>query len=149
MGNGQLSALLDHLLERASFHVLHDEEVQPAFLPDGVDLNDVGVMKVRDRDRLVTEPVDHSVVEEKAGGHDLDRDFPRERDLVRQKDRRHASASELSADLEFSERRAPEPLDHVGPGGLRIVRLEGEGLVQAHGLDGHAALRTGRVTWKQ
>ena len=70
---------------------------------------------------VIASRLKRSIIHEQPGRHHLDRYFPVQRYLVSQEDGRHAPTAELPADLELAERGLPQPLDHLGPGRLRVV----------------------------
>ena len=135
----------DHLLQRCATHVAHDEEVQPLGVPHRIDRNDVGMVQLSDGDRLVPEAVDHALPQQQARRDQLDRHLAVERDLVGQEHGRHPASAELPPDLELPQRGAPQALDHLGPGGLRGVRVQRERIRWVDGIARLAAGRAGEI----
>ena len=87
----QLALSLKQLGARASPDVLHDDVVLAAVVAGVVDLHDVRVDELRDRERLATEPRDEAVVVGEVLSEDLHRDRPLEDRVRRAEDRRHST----------------------------------------------------------
>jgi hypothetical protein len=87
-------------------HVLHREEVLVAFLPDVVDLNDVGVVQLRGEARLVQEHLHERLILRLTRTNPFDHDVARETfDAGRagEQDFRHATARQMLDDLVAAE----------------------------------------------
>jgi hypothetical protein len=80
---------LEQLRARAAPHVLHDDVVAPAVDAGVIDLDDVGVDELRDRERLPAEAGDEALVVGEVLGEDLHRDGPLEDRVRRAEYRRH------------------------------------------------------------
>jgi hypothetical protein len=79
------------------------------------DLDDAGVLQLRDRAPLALESIDVRLVEGQPGAQDLERHGPPQLGVGRQVDDGHAAASDLALDLEAPESHT-RPEDH-GAGG--------------------------------
>ena len=56
----QYAMRAQHVLERLPLDELHHEEVQIFHLPHRMHRDDVGMLEIRDRDRLLPEAFDHA-----------------------------------------------------------------------------------------
>ena len=88
----------DELFERASLHVLHDDEVRAVRLTSVVDRDDVRMREPGGMRRLAAEALDELLVVRVAVVQDLDRDAPAQLLVLREVDVGHAAAAELACD---------------------------------------------------
>ena len=95
----QASARLQQLRSGAALHVLHDDVVAVLVDAGVVDLDDVRVDQLRDRQRLAPEAGDELVVVREVLGEDLDRDGALQDPVGRLVDARHPARAEPVAEL--------------------------------------------------
>ena len=93
------SVALQQLRSRVPLDVLHDDEVAPLVDPGVIDLDDVGVDQLRDRERLTAEAGDEPLVVGEVLGEDLDGDLALEDPVGRPVDGGHATRPEAVAEL--------------------------------------------------
>ncbi len=103
---------LQDLRARAALDVLHDDVVAAVVDAGVVDLDDVGVDQLRDRQRLAPEAGDEALVVGEVLGEDLDRDRALEDAVGRLVDVRHPARAEPVADLVAARER---PGRHQSP----------------------------------
>ena len=87
--DGQSAEAADALLERLALDVLEDDVGGRAFLAGVDDLDDVGVVELRDGARLAAETLQLVGVPRDVAVHELDRDGPLQDRVERAVDRRH------------------------------------------------------------
>ncbi len=112
--------------EVAAGDVVHRQRERAVDLGERVHRHDRRVPHLRRRRRLAAEALDVPLAERQAAGHDLERDAPVQRPLVREVDHAHAAAAELGLDDEVAERAA------VGSG-AGLVRRGGRPFLVADG----------------
>ena len=83
--------LIEHILERRALDVLHHEVVEAAFTLDAIDGNDVRMVELGRRLRLLLEALDDMLVHRDVGRQHFDRDFALERQVVREKHGAHSA----------------------------------------------------------
>jgi len=94
LGHGERLLLVEQVLERRAGDVFHHEVVQSAFALDAVDRNDVRVVELGGRFRLLLEAAHDLLVLRHVGGQHLDRHVALERQVVRQEHGPHAALSQ-------------------------------------------------------
>ncbi len=87
-----------HLCERLAFEELHDDEVLPLVLLDGVNRADSGMVQRRGGTRLALEALERRSVLSKLGGQELQRDAAAEARVLRFVHDAHPAASETAHD---------------------------------------------------
>ena len=101
----QFAAFANQRCQVTALHKLLSDVVQAVFLPDGVDLDDVGVVETCRHHRFLLEARQHVLprMGHQSGLHHLDRDVALQRRLLRKKHVRHAPAAKMSQQVEFSK----------------------------------------------
>ena len=94
----RLAQLIDRLLQRLAFDVLHRVVVDALLLPDGEDRNDVRMVQLGGRLSFVAEPGDLPLIEHRGKRKNLQRHLAIERFLVGLVDDAHAAAADLADD---------------------------------------------------
>ena len=87
-----------HLRERLPFEQLHDDEVLPLVLLDGVNRADVGMVQRRGGASLALEALERRRVLGQLGGQELERDAAAEARVLGFVDDAHPAASEPAHD---------------------------------------------------
>ena len=111
---------LEELRDRFALDVLHHDVVAELVDAGVVDLDDVGMDQLRDRERLAAEAGDELFVVGEVFGEDLDRDGPLENAVGRPVDGRHPAGAEPVAELvairdQGVHRCCLSPIPPVGP----------------------------------